>query len=82
MSPLKSRSVNLLAELSQELADMQTLIRAYGHKDRSNRARIANLETELCVSIYEKLRWQAQAKRTQTPVIETHTLPRAFPPGA
>jgi len=60
---MKTRSVALLAELGQELADMRLLVVAYERQHLRDRARIGSLETELSVSIYDKLRWQAQAKR-------------------
>jgi len=66
---MKTRSVELLAELSQELADMQTLVKAYEMQHRNDKARIAVLETEVSVAIYDKLRWQAQAKRHMRPVL-------------
>lgn len=56
-------------ELLQEAIDQRTLIGAYQRQLAREKAARAELETELSCATYEKLRWQAQARRAARPVL-------------
>lgn len=65
----QSRSLSLVSELGQEVGDLQTLVKAYERVNRGLKARIAQLETELCVAVYDKLCWKAQTQRAAKGVL-------------